>query len=888
MKHRRLIFPFLFFVSIATAQSPLDRKVSINVEEVSVEEALFKLIEQNDINVSFSNAIFEYGKTVSLHFSEVKLKYVLQSLLQDTGLSFEIVGQQVVLSKKATPAVQKKALISGYVTDADTGERIAGAIIYAPALQAGTYTNEYGFFSFEAPPGNHLLQLSYFGYKTDSLLIRLNGNTKLDLTLQPALLTEIIVNEWADSILIDQSRPGTITLNPNQLSRLPGLGGESDPVRIAYSLPGIQTGADGFGGISVRGGNVDQNLFLLDGVPVYNANHGIGIFSVYNSSSIRSAQVLTGAIPAQYGGRISSVWDFQTKEGNSNQFQGEGELGLTSGQLSFEGPLLKNRGSFFASGRRAFFDFYSVPITTKIRKKDAIDGAISYFFYDLNFKVNYSLTPKDKVYVSYYRGLDDYKDTYNQTRLYDSTLLFLANTDTVFWGNDVASVRWNRQFTEKLFSNTTLYFSRYFYQSKNLVDLELTEDGSSVLRKFFLSKYYSQVSDLGWRTDFDYSPGPQHRVRFGLLSTLHTFRPRTIYFNGEQDIDTIQVDTIGDWDRSVLESLESEIYAQDEFQLNKKWLFNLGCRLSTLRVGDKWYAMPQPRFLVQFIPAERTRFHFSFGRMTQFLHLLSSSSLGLPKDLWVSATERVPPQESWQLMLGFHKKLFDNWDLTLDGYAKTLRRILVFKGNFLERIDANNWQGDANISLGKGNAFGLEMLLKKQGKKWSGWLSYALAQTNRQFDRDINEGRKFPFRLDRRHNLNIQTLYQPGGKWSFSAAFTLTSGSAYTLPGQQYEFIQPPGSPPVGIVFFADVIDKLNGERLPYYSKIDLMAQYAFVNKKTNNILKFGVYNLLNRQNPLYITRRDKIDESGQVGKKLVQVSLVPIFPTIRYMLEFR
>ncbi len=886
MKKTGLIFLLLLALGHLGAQPLLDKKVTVKANNTPLDEVLYQLVDQG-ISLSFSNNIIPADKLVSAKPGSQKLGILLDEILAETDVKYKVVGSQIVLYKGEEAKENVNFTLSGFVKDAETGEAIVGAVVYDPGRPIGTYTNEFGYFSLTIPESDLTILASFLGYTTDTFLASLHQNIYQEMTLRPAYLSEVIVNSFSDSVLLE-SGLSEITMNMAQAAKMPALGGEADLLRLGHTLPGVQTGTDGFGGISVRGGNVDQNLFLMDGVPVYNAMHGAGVYSVYNASAVRSVQLSKGVFPAQYGGRISSVWDVQTKEGNSNFFQGEMDLGLTSGSLTLEGPIHKGKGSFFLSGRRAFFDFYSEPITRRLRKENNVDGSIGYYFFDLNMKTNYRLSQKDRVYLSYYQGKDFFSDRYDQFQWFNDTLVALKDNEDIEWGNKIASLRWNHTYNTKLFGNTSLTFSRYFYRSEKLIDLENLKNDLRIRRDIDFSKYFSEIKDVSFKTDFDYAASPMHQFRFGASATRHRFQPGIINFNQSTIVGTIELDTLGETDKQPLESNEYDLYVQDEMKFGRLIELNIGLRASGLSVNDKFYFSPQPRILLSYFVDKNLSFHASAGRVTQFLHLLSPSSFGLPKDLWVSATEKVPPQQSWQYVLGVKRKVATGLHLTLEAYYKTMKNLIVFKNLFLERINAQNWQEPEAISFGKGWSYGAEALLQWENEKASAWLSYTLAKSERQFDKEINGGRKFPTRLDRRHNFNLQFLYKFNQKWEFSLGFVFATGAAFTFPLTEYVFVQPPGSPPIDIVTTPQPVDNLNDYRLPAYHKLDLSLNHYFWQRKSRHAIRIGVFNAYDRRNPLYYSLRDRFNENGELERQIIQVSLLPIFPTLRYSLEFR
>lgn len=881
MRTLLLLAWLLFWGFRMEAQNPLKMPVTLQLEGVSLEQALYELSDAAGVTITFGNDLLPQGRRVHLSVEGVDLGKVLDVLLSDTNLEARLSGGQIVLVRRPKPTPQRFTL-SGFVEDAETGERIPGASVFSVGEQIGSLSNEFGFFSLTLPAGTHRIGVSYLGYQRMEVPLHLSADEHRNFELQPAFLQEIVVTTQSDSVLVESPALSVENISLDNARRLPSLGGEADVVRLTYQLAGIQTASDGLGGLSVRGGNVDQNLFLLDGVPVYNPLHGVGISSVYNASAIRSARLYKGVMPAKFGGRTSAVLDVQTKEGNSKTLQLETDIGLTSGKITVEGPLTKNKSSFFVSGRRALYDLFVVPYTSRKRREDFIDGFVSYFFYDLNLKVNHRFSNSDRLYVSYYRGADDFLDVNEQEVRTQDTVVFFADNSKVFWGNEIASLRWNHTFSPRLFANTTLTFSKYAYRSQDFLNLTRTIDTlpSEVLDALVLG-YNSNNKDLAANLDFDWFPKPGHRVEFGMAAVRHRFQPGVISLDIPTDID---FDTI--LNRQPLKSFELDAYLQDEFQLGSLVSLNLGLRLSTMGWVEKTYVSLQPRLLLTFHPLEKFDIAFALGKASQHLHLLSPSSLGLPKDLWVSSTRRIRPQKSWQAVAGMKWRPSSNWSLEVEGYYKTLENILVFKDVFLTDVNAENWQD--KVSVGEGRAFGVEWTLRRQARKTAGWLTYAVAWAQREFDQEINQGDRFPFRLDRRHQLNLVVLHRFNARWELSAAWTFATGTAFTLPLQEFEFVHPPSQNfPSGIRIIVADSDRKNNRRLPAYHRLDWGLNYYLKRGKATHAFKIGAYNTYNRFNPLYLTIKERFDENGEPLREAVEVSMLPIFPTLRYKVSF-
>ncbi len=862
-------------------QNPLKVPVTLRLEGVPLEEALYALSDASGVSIAFGNDLLPQDRRVYLQVEGVDLGKVLAELLSGTDLEPRLSGGQIVLVRRPQPSPQRFTL-SGFVEDAETGERIPGASVFSITGQIGSLSNEYGFFSLTLPAGAHRIGVSYLGYERMEQPIQLSTDEHLNFELQPAFLQEIVVTTQPDSVLVESPSLSVEHISLENARKLPSLGGEADVVRLTYQLAGIQTASDGLGGLSVRGGNVDQNLFLLDGVPVYNPLHGVGISSVYNASAIRSAQLYKGVMPAKFGGRTSAVLDVQTKEGNSKALRLETDLGLTSGKVTVEGPLVKEKSSFFVSGRRAFYDFFVVPYTTRKRREDFIDGFVSYFFYDLNLKVNHRFSERDRLYLSYYRGADDFLDVNEQEVRNLDTLVFFADNSQVFWGNVIASLRWNHTFSPRLFANTTLTYSKYAYRSQDFLNLTQTIDTlpPQVLDALVLG-YNSNNKDLAANLDFDWFPHPGHRVEFGVAAVRHRFQPGVISLDIPTDID---FDTI--LNRQPLKSYELDAYLQDEFRVGSLATLNIGLRLSSMGWVEKTWLSLQPRLLFTLHPHDRLDIALALGKASQHLHLLTPSSLGLPKDLWVSSTRRIRPQHSWQAVAGVKWRPAPHWSLELEGYFKTLENILVFKDVFLTDVNAENWQD--KVSVGEGRAFGVEWTLRRQARRTSGWLTYSVAWAQREFDQEINQGQRFPFRLDRRHQLNLMVLHRFNARWELSAAWTFATGTAFTLPLQEFEFVHPPSQNfPSGIRIIVADSDRKNNRRLPSYHRLDWGLNFYLKRPRATHTFQIGAYNTYNRFNPLYLTIKERFDENGEPIREAVEVSMLPIFPTLRYKVNF-
>lgn len=880
MKKIVYIIIFGLFSCYLGAQNPLDVKVDLKIENQELEIVLIQLLENEAISLSFSNSLIPKNQMITVDFKDARLEEVLNELLLGTDLSYQVVDDEIVLTK---PKNQGKVTISGFVDDKETGEFIVGANVFVPSILQGTTTNEFGFYSLTLPAKEWPIVCSFLGYERQTDTLILKEDIRLDFSLKTAYLTEIVVVPLRDSFFLKSGELGVDVINIQEAEVLPSLGGESDVARTIHTLPGVQTGADGFGSISVRGGSGDQNLFLLDGVPVYHATHAVGLFSVFNSSAIRSAKFYKGVFPAKYGGRISSVLDIQTREGNRKQDLVELDMGLTSGKLTVEGPIKNEKTSYFISGRRAFYDFYSIPITSRIRERDGIEGFVSYLFYDLNVKINHQVSDKDRVFLSFYKGGDSYLDEKNQTGEIGDTLVFFGEEDRVRWGNTVAALRWNHIYNSKLFSNTTLTFTRFFYNSETFANVSGVQENEVKFRDVLYYDYKSDNRDFAAKIDFDYRPNERNQINFGANITAHKFQPGVVSFDEAMSFDTIDTDTIGRFDKLAMKPVEYDFYIQDEIKISPALRANFGLRLSALNIDNYWHITPQPRVILDFFPDRRVSFHLAGGLHTQNLHLLETSSFGLPKNLWVSATEQRKPQQSWQGIAGIDFMIKKGVSFGIEGYYKNFKNLLNFPEVLLEEVNSINWQG--KVIEGEGKAYGVEFLLKKETGKTTGWLGYTLGKATRTFGNEINGGEEFPLRLDRRHVVNLQLAHQVNKKLSLALGWVYGSGSAYTKATRKYTLIIL-SDDNIQQIPVIDT-DSKNGNRLPDYHRLDLAINYTFTKGKIKHTLKLGTYNTYNRQNPIYRATRDRLTDDGQIQTDRIQVTLFPIFPSLRYKVLF-
>lgn len=778
---------------------------------------------------------------------------------------------------------QSNFTISGYVKNKSTGEAVIGARIYNDSLKVGVITNVFGFYSLTLSKGYHELTYSFIGFEPQKKGIDLNENISLDVLLKDGKILNA-VEVTGEQKKHESTEIGTITLSMDKVKSLPVLLGEVDIIKTAQLMPGIQSGSEGSSGLYVRGGGPDQNLILLDGVPIYNANHLFGFFSVFNADAINSVKIVKGGFPAHYGGRLSSVIDIRMNEGNLNEYHAEGSIGIISSKFMLSGPLVKGKTSFMISARRTYIDLLMRPIIKQINNNSSnYKSGGGYFFYDINGKINHTINKKNHIYFSAYTGKDKfYVNSESKFYDYDSTKYnYYTDGGKMEWGNQIFALRWNHQYGPKLISNLTLNYSKYQFvtgfESKSY--WEGNEDNPSFFNSF---EYLSGIQDWGGKLDYYYYPNPKHKILFGIGETYHTFSPGigTIV----SQFQSTQTDsTFGSFKTY---SHEFYAYIEDTYSITKRLSANIGLHFSNLVVSNTYRGSLQPRLAINYLLNENSSVKLSYSAMTQYLHLLSNTSLGLPTDFWVPATKNTPPQLGHQVSVGYALDLGKGYNITVEGYYKTMKNLIAYKEGASFLSSGKNWEDI--IEIGKGWSYGGEVLLEKKIGKFSGWIGYTLSWTNRQFE-NINFGEIYPYKYDRRHDVSVAFTYQIKDNMDIGVVWVYGTGNSITLPIQQYQQYNDPNS--ISIWYGNPIVeyyDEKNNYKMPAYHRLDVGLNIHKEKKWGEATWSFGLYNAYNRQNPFYLQYGYlNNDFSPNPTKVLKQISLFPVIPSISYAFKF-
>jgi hypothetical protein len=776
----------------------------------------------------------------SLHFNINCMKKIIIYSLNSLML--------VMLSSTLLMAQGKKSFtLSGYVTDAKSGEKLIGASIFVDELETGTNTNAYGYYSIVLPEGNYNIVARFGGYKVEEESIALNKNIVKDFALI------IITNKIEDVKVVGKKKvpiqnstlTSVNTIPISQIKSLPAIFGEVDVLKALQLLPGVQGGTEGTSGIYVRGGSPDQNLFLLDGVPLYNVNHLGGLFSTFNANAISNVDLYKGGFPARFGGRLSSVIDVRMKEGNNKSHHGEASIGAISSNLVLEGPLKKNKGSYMISGRRTYIDALIAPI---IYVQTAGNSSGGYYFYDLNTKLNYKLGKKDHLYLSGYFGKDDFYFS-NKSAFTNGSF---KTKGGINWGNLTGVLRWNHLFAPRIFGNLSATISNYNFnvgastEEKN--DTETTE---------LSANFISGIRDYAIKYDVEINANKNHSIRAGSGVTFHKFTPSTqaIKFKtaGTSVIDT-------NLNENIILATEINVYAEDDWTITKKLKANLGLHLAGFKVQNNFYTGLQPRASMRYLVTKDYSIKASYARMNQFINLLAFDGIGLPTDLWVPVTDKIKPQYSDQYAIAFTGSPIKEYEVSIEGYYKNMQNVIDYKDG--ANILLNSKGYEEIVEMGRGLCYGSEFFIQKKEGRLQGMVSYGLAWSKRKYE-TINNGNWYYYKYDRRHDFKVAAIYQINKKWEISSAFLFNTGNWTTLPeANLYNWVPQYNSGNFSnYPYLANYFPTRNNFNMQNYHRLDVSAKHTRKWKKVDLTYTMGVYNIYGRRNPFFLFQDN--DNSG-------------------------
>ena len=866
-----LTFTFTILISTTVVgQDILQAPVHLSLAQTTLREVLDAIEKQCEVRFAYHKNQIKPDQLVSIEVVNQSLSHTLTMLFTDRGITFQTSGRQVILNK----VIPDHYTLSGYVIDKQSGEVLIGANIFESLHFQGVISNEHGFYSLTLPTGKHAVTASFVGYEDLVDTIDFDREMERNIALQAgASLMEIVVTGQTsgnrDPGFTTQEETGE-QINKNDPGAYSSVLGENDIMKTAQLMPGVVAGIEGTSGLHIQGGSADQNLILLDDVPLYNVNHLFGFISIFNSKALNSAAIFKNHFPARYGGRLSSVFDIRMKNGDYHQYHGAISMGIISGNAFFEGPIKKGESSFIISTRRTWLDL--IVATTQIADKEF---KLNYNFYDINTKVNVRTSSRDRLILSFYGGNDRYIDKRIESpglvnNIYQETKL----RNGLSWGNQALSLRWNRTINAKWFANTTFFYGRFHYDYENFSRTDEETDNGNILQILEDIEIASKIKDYGIKSDLNFHHSPGHDLEMGIAYTLHHYVPGFLR-NLTQFEDKETEVLIG---APEVTADEWAIYLEDHLQIGSKWQLNSGLRLNYTESDGTSFWLPQFRLQANFVPNQKWKLDLSYANMAQFVHQLTTIGIGLPTDLWVPSTNRINPATAHQLTLHAGYQDQHGFSLSASVFYKAMKNLITYTDGASFLNSTANWE--SRVDIGDGNGYGLTLAGEKNWAKTDFRMAYSLMWANRKFP-NINDGNPFPYNYDRRHNFNLSFQHHWWKKnrklKSLGLVWMINSGHLATIPEEWYldkngQII--PHNP------------KRNNYRLPWYHRLDITKSSRKETKRGNfRTFRWGAYNVYGRANIFNVYLAKEVTD-GTYKIKGNSVFPVPI-PFIQYEFEF-
>ncbi len=801
----------------------------------------------------------------------------LQSIIHIGSIAlFVWIGMGVAYAQQLASTDRNMRTLRGYVREAQTGSALPGVTVSIANLGLGTITDMNGYYSI-ALPGRPFVKIafSFIGYKTESMATDITSNVDLNVEMQPqnTTLKEVVVKSQSGTSgkISESVQMSSVSVPIQQIKEIPTLLGEKDIIKTLQLMPGVQKGAEGSTGMYVRGGGPDQNLILLDDAPIYNTSHLFGFFSLFNGDAIQSVDLTKGGFAAHQGGRLSSIIEMEMKDGDQHKLHGEGGIGLISSRFTLDGPIKKGKSSFLVSGRRTYADLVLSPFISEMKNNTG-------YFYDLNLKASFDVTPDDYVSISAYTGNDHFK--------YKTNSKLSNESGSLNWGNTAATLRWKHRFNPGLSLTTSAVYSQYRSLARMNRDLVNDEETTT----YHLNNQ-SDIRDLIFKSYLTWIPSAQHVIKTGITATSHLFTPSSKTTVGTQN-DPIIGNAVQ------LNGTEGAVYVEDTYSPIPALKINAGLRVSGFQGESKTYVQPEPRLAIAYTMPRNWAVKASYASMSQYVHLLTNSGIGLPTDLWVPASDHIAPQFSQQVALGVAKDMRSGLSFTAEGFYKIMDHMVAYKEGASSlsfgTANAGNWANQ--ITQGKGWSYGAEFLLQKKTGRFTGWAGYTLSWTQQQFD-ELNFGKKFWARYDRRHDVSLVGIYHLNSKVTVSATYVYGTGQALTLPQGQY-WIQGNSSVKTlgdtknyytGRVF--NEYGQRNNFRAAAYQRLDVGVQFHKAKNGHERIWEISLYNATNHQNPFFYyfdaTNTSTVAGAKKTVNTLKQVTLFPVLPSVSYNFKF-
>ncbi|WP_278703186.1 TonB-dependent receptor [Phocaeicola sartorii] len=857
--------------------------VTLDMRQAPVQKVLTEITRQTGVTFSYESSLIKHLPAVDITMTDKPLSYCLRILFQKLPVEYIQTGKYIILKKK-----QKTVVISGFVRDKASSESLIGASIYDAESHRGTTSNADGFFSLTLKAGNNVcLNISYVGYDSfQQSFTQLEQDTLLPILLSShqQLAEVIITSQYTASSSVHTSGMGHTRLNKNLIRQTPVLFGESDIIKTLQTLPGVSAGMAGLAGMHVRGGNGDDNLYMIEGNPLYQINHVGGLFSAFNAEAVKDVEFFKSAFPARYGGRLSSVVDIHTKDGNMKEYHGSAMLGLTSGSLNLEGPVVKDRTSFNFALRRSWIDALSAPaiaIWNSTRDKGDTEIVARYAFTDMNFKLNHQFNDRSRGYVGVYWGNDFLKggEKRDGNNGYES-----RNTGKLRWGNIMAFTGWSYVFSNRLFGNVNAAFTHYSSTLKG--DYYQGTETSYVSQE---SSTRNRINDFSLRASFDFRPSTSHQLRFGAHYIYHRFHPvdEKFHFANGLTAQTRQSDN------TILPAHELGIYMEEDWKINQKIRLNAGIHIGLYTIDCKTYTSLEPRLASRLLISPQLSLKASYTRMSQYVHQLNESYINLPTDTWMPVSRKLKPMQSDQIALGAYYTTYNQtYSFSIEGYYKWMKHLIDYKDNYQFLPPSTHWED--KLTQGKGRSYGIELIARKEKGKITGWAGYTLSWNDRQFT-EINKGRRFPAKFDNRHKFNIVVNWKVRSKVELTGSWTYMTGNRITVSFENYQVISPqytghylpmPGNsltPPYMSSNGLDYYTERNNFQLPAYHRLDLGINiYRPKKKERMGIWNISIYNVYSYMAPVSIRK------GWWYGENCFHtLGVIPIIPSVSYTYKF-
>lgn len=884
------VFITIIPLSVFAQTTASDQKITISFNNETLKEALHKMEEISSLSFAFSS-IPSLDEKITANYTDEKINNILNDLFKNKNISYKEIAGKITIYSTTTPLKKTEHTIHGYISDSETGERLIYANIYIKSTFEGTISNSYGFYSLSTQENELTLVATYMGYQTQEFKLNTQESNTINIALTPKNdeLNEVTIVGNKDN-KVENNQMSRNDISVQKIKNVPMMMGEADVMKVIQLLPGVQTGTEGTSGIYVRGGGADQNLFLLDGVPVYNASHLLGFCSVFNPDAIKTTKFYKGGFPAHFGGRLSSVVDIAMKDGNMKEFEGDFSIGLISSKLVLEGPIIKDKTSFMLSARRTYVDAIAIPVMAYLNAKKNSQDYVGASFYDINLKLNHIFSERSRLYLSGYHGMDKGSNgsTSNNLTAVDTILTETYNDDFgLSWGNTISSLRWNYVWGSKLFSNTTLTYSNYIFDiEKSYITNQL--ETSTKCEDLF--HYFSGIKDISAKIDFDYLPNQHHTLKFGGGYTHHIFSPGITRYKIENGLyNTARIDTT--MESPTIYTNEYSAFIEDEITISPRFNLNAGVYVAAFNVEGKTFVNPQPRLSLRYKVRDNWSLKASYSRMAQYVHLLSSSGINLPADLWVPVTATFKPPVSDQWAIGSSVNLPHGIEFTVESFYKNMNNIIEYKEGASYVNNGTDWE--SKVEAGRGWSYGIELLLEKTVGKTTGWIGYTWAKNNRKFA-TINYGKVFPAKYDRRHDINIVITHKFSDKFDIGGTFVYGTGNAVTLALSKFNIADIPLVDIYTSRYELKDYQGRNNFRMSAYHRMDIGANFHKKKKYGVRTWSVSLYNAYNHLNPFMLawkndTSNPQIDKFGNVTypKKLVEYSYFPVIPSVSYSYKF-